>query len=99
MIKSTIFHVPVSVATTPVDGECYVNRWWMSHPNKGIAFYIGPNCTDPSPQCHRSKSAVERVYGFPDHVPLQLPVVFATHALREVRRIQKEQRYGPDKPK
>ena len=90
MKKGVVFHIKPELAAVPIDGDCYVNRWWMSHPEKGIAFYIGPNCLDPAPQCHHTKSAVERVFGFPDHIPLFMPVVFATHALREARKIQKE---------
>ena len=34
-----VFYVPKDVATAPADGPCLVNRWWVVHPEKGIAFY------------------------------------------------------------
>lgn len=90
-MEGRIFHVPLSVATEPVEGHVYVNRWWSVHPEKGVAFYCRERPSyvrteEPSPQCNTDKSVVEHVQKhYPGHEAIFLPVVYASHAIKYQR--------------
>jgi hypothetical protein len=64
--------LPLEEATTCPDGfvECLRDRWWLVHPDKGLAFYSPVNGKRVklsaaerimlgSPQCHESKALIE----------------------------------------
>lgn len=71
---SKLVYVSLDEASQPRDGEVLINRWWVTHPDKGLAFY-GPARI---PQYHHNqmiaKVLCERLY--PGHVVVQVPAVF-----------------------
>ena len=95
-----LLYIPLDMATTPTDGECYANRWWSVHPEKGVAFYasslrqrIDGEENIPSPQCNHNEATCRMLTKklYPDHEAMPIPVVFAQHALREMARLRKAQ--------
>ncbi|CTQ45721.1 hypothetical protein [Roseibium aggregatum] len=90
-----LFFISETLAATPRDGECIVDKYWVIHPEKGLAFFYplsGPYRGDPpAPQFNRSeataKALCDRVYGEGFTVKY-VPVVFAAWALREASRLK-----------
>ena len=58
-----IIYLPKDEAVKPREGHCYVDRWWIVHPEKGLAFYLSPHATKDdrftSPQCNSNKAVTE----------------------------------------
>jgi hypothetical protein len=100
-----MFFIPFETAITPAEGHCFVDRWWMVHPEKGVAFYatkrrsyeLEPGEEDePSPQCNSSESTARHLQQklHPDCETRFIPVVFVRHAITEMhrqRRLVREQ--------
>lgn len=95
-----VFYIPEATAISPIDGECIVNAWWAVHPEKGVAFYadrkrpygMEPFEQDaPSPQCNSVQGTAEHNHKrlYPDCMTKQIPVVFLTHATKEMHRQRK----------
>lgn len=88
------FYIDAETAAKPVNGECIVDAWWMVDPEKGLAFYHvarGHQRSDrPSPQCNANRSIAEMLAGkmAGGHVVRQVPVVFMSHAVKEMKRLQ-----------
>jgi hypothetical protein len=69
-------------ATTPRDGEVLTNRWWVVHPEYGVAFYrMYPRDPYRAPQCNHderiARDICDRLY--PGHEVRLIPAVFVGH--------------------
>lgn len=76
-----IYFLPVEEATRPTDGEVLHNRWWICHPEYGLAMWATrARPGSYSPQCNKDihvvSSALERIWmGVGAHVAF-VPLVF-----------------------
>ena len=92
MKKTGMFKIPLWVATTPIDGECLVNRYWTTVVENGvrsILFYYGGKYEGEhiiSPQCNINEYTARRLSDrvFNDCEIIQIPVVFTDHARRAI---------------
>lgn len=52
--------VPIEEAIIPPQGliNHLKDRWWVVHPEKGLAYYIGANGKHSSPQCNGSEATM-----------------------------------------
>ena len=97
-MRGVFFHVPLNRAQEPADGEAMCDRWWAVHPEKGVCFYAVLRGfyrdDEPSPQCNTSEHVARRLTAKlnPDHEVRQLPVVFMTHARKEMLRLKRDAR-------
>jgi hypothetical protein len=100
-MNGVTFYVPLDLATTPLDGECLVNRWWAVHPEKGVAFYAhaGLRRVDhdehrPAPQCNESeytcRALTPRTH--PDCDVVFIPVFFVSQAVKVARELARAER-------
>lgn len=93
-MRGKFIYVPIEVATTPMNGEALVNRWWTVHPQHGLAFYWIANgyyrTEEPAPQCNQNRYVAEKlcrsIHQDGDHEVRFVPVVFARHALLAAMR-------------
>jgi hypothetical protein len=74
-------YVSLKEAATPRDGEVITNRWWVVHPEDGIAFYRMPQARFRAPQCNHderiARDLCDKLY--PGHDVALVPVVFVGH--------------------
>lgn len=93
-------YIPRRIAERSTDGPCFINRFWIMHPEQGIAFYLtelSPSImgreNEPRPQCDSIQSLAEvvRTQVYPDHELVFIPVVYAGHARVEQMRLWREQ--------
>ena len=97
-MNGEIFYVPIEKATIPAGSHCLVDRYWIVHPEKGIAFYaqlFGYGSSDePSPQCNTSEYVVrfDIQRRHPDCVVKKIPVVFTVHAQRKLNTLKRQRR-------
>lgn len=97
MSQGRYLYIPIDVAQTPREGHAYVNRYWLVHPEKGVAFWYQPfgydRSDEPSPQCNSSEQTAEYLNrnktdeGFEVQF---IPVVFAAHAMMQMRKEKQE---------
>lgn len=85
-LRGNLEYVTFDEATTPRDGEVLTDRWWIVHPERGIAFYrMWPKDRYRSPQCNHderiSRQLCEQLY--PDHEIRLIPAVFIGHRPQE----------------
>jgi hypothetical protein len=66
-ILDKIHYVTLEELTTPRDGEVRVNRYWVYHPEKGIAFY--KTLGSLVPQCNGSEDITKSIISgmYPGH--------------------------------
>lgn len=91
-----VLYVPISLATTPANGRCLVDRYWTVHPERGLAFWFEPKgyyrSEEPAPQCNSSEvvclTMTVRLY--PGHECRFVPVVYLAHANREMWRLREQ---------
>lgn len=95
------FYVPKAIATTPANGDCRVDYWWVVHPEKGLLYYytpfaIGLNCR-LAEQANKSRNVVEYIMAtafgrscYAGHVIEQIPQVFQHHAFKEMKKDKTE---------
>lgn len=69
-----MIHRTLEDLTTPKEGRtCYLNRYWIVHPEKGATFYKNIQ----SPQCNTNKQMVEVwVNRFPGYQVVHIPVAY-----------------------
>jgi len=87
-------HVPIETATQPKGHSCHCDKYWMHHPEKGLAYYILPGTTKASlcmderlrPQCNDNEHIVKRFLK-DGYECVHVPVVFDVHAIHEARRV------------
>jgi len=99
-MRGVFFHVPVEKAVEPAGYECVTNRWWSVHPDKGLAFYAQlfgyGRSESPSPQCNSDESTArhlnERLRPGQGYEVKFFPVVFMSHASKELTRLRKTER-------
>jgi hypothetical protein len=95
------FYVPKAIATTPANGDCRVNYWWVVHPEKGLLYYYTPFAIDlncrPAEQANKSRDIVEHIMAtafgrscYAGHVIEQIPQVFQYHAFKEMKKDKTE---------
>lgn len=75
-------YMTLEEAATPRDGTVYTDRWWVAHPEKGLAFYrASPRTRHRAPQCNHDIRMAEHLIAsiYPGHVPRYMPVVFLGH--------------------
>lgn len=75
-------YVGFEEATTPRDGDVLTNRWWVVHPEHGVAFYrLRPKDPYRAPQCNHheriARDICEKLY--PGHEVRLIPAVFVGH--------------------
>jgi hypothetical protein len=92
-----LIFVPVDIAVTPETGHAWASHWWITDPQKGVAFHIRDRSSAEeyvSPQCNVSELVVQQMIKNHDagFVARWLPVVFEAHAIREFRSIRKQQK-------
>jgi hypothetical protein len=69
---SHLTYIPFDEATCPRDGEVVCDRWWVVHPDKGLAVF-----GRGSLQCNISKSLPERLaVSYAGHEVRFIPVAF-----------------------
>ena len=90
-MRGDFIHVPLDQAQKPIEGHCYVNRYWLVHPEKGLAFYYSGrgdmDVTSPHPQCNKYESITRKLnHLLKDHDVVFVPVVFHTHAYLEMQK-------------
>lgn len=72
-------YIPHDVAHVPRDGECRVNRWWIVHPEKGLAVW-----KNVSPQCNSSREIVESLLeNYPGHELRWMGLVFLSGYVKQ----------------
>lgn len=57
MVPRNFTPMPVKAATTPRDGECYVDRWWVVIDGNLLLYQ------ERSPQCNADRGFVEKMAG------------------------------------
>ncbi len=70
--------VPIETATVPPGGliEHFRDRWWLVHPERGVAYYVGARGKDASPQCNGDEAVARRLFT-PDWAEIRfIPSVF-----------------------
>lgn len=99
-INKRIFHVRKDIAMTPVEeGECRRDRWWLVHPEKGIAFGISYSNSDkigePVWLCHKEKNEIQMVVGhffsnddYKGHRFENIDAVYLHQAEKELKKMQ-----------
>lgn len=63
-------YVALDEATLPRDGEVLTDRWWVVHPEKGLAFYRPhPKRRFRAPQCNSDRRMPEHLVAemYPGH--------------------------------
>jgi hypothetical protein len=95
-----IIYVDQDYATTPENGECIARRWWIVHPEKGIAFYYNNRFgydpfEGPAAQCNQSESTtralMNRMGGWWEgHEVRYFEAVFMGHACKAVAEFRKK---------
>lgn len=99
-MRGMTFYVPEDVATTPAEGHCFVNRWWMVHPEKGVAFYCDTRRSvwlepgekeEPSPQCNSCEITARHLAKklHPDCEVKKLHAVYLRPAIVEMHKQRK----------
>lgn len=92
-------YVQLDKAVKPIDGMCYTNRYWIVHPEKGLAFCYGKKQIDrmenPIPQCSKQKHILENYINtyMPNHNIVKLPLVFERHAYLEMLKDVKQEKH------
>jgi hypothetical protein len=77
--EQKLTYVPFDEATTPKDGEVLTNRWWVVHPEHGLAYFSRrPTDRHKSAQCNGDRRLPEKMVGemYPNHEVRFMPVVF-----------------------
>lgn len=72
-------YVSIEEATKPRDGEVLCNRWWVVHPEKGLAFFrMNPRARHRAAQCNHDRAIVEHFCTtmYPGHQPQLIEAVF-----------------------
>lgn len=86
MNAKKVFYVPYTTATSPLDGRCICNAYWVIHPTLGLAFY-GDGA---SPQCNTdervTRSIAKKIY--PGHEVQRVGAVYMAHAEDELARLK-----------
>ena len=94
-----VFYVPLDLAQTPSTGWAYCNKYWIVHPQQGVAFCMDDkkysSCgefNEPYPQCNSSRNVEIRIRNqlYQECDVLLLPAVYQAHAINkmiEVRRL------------
>jgi hypothetical protein len=78
-MKGHLEYVPFEEATTPRDGEALTDRWWVVHPEYGIAYYrVHPKGAYRAPQCNHNEAIARDICArlYPDHEVRHMPAVF-----------------------
>jgi hypothetical protein len=73
--------VDIETATTPRDGQVYVDYWWSVHPDRGLIFYDGTPQANPD---RRITDMLQPRY-YPWAEVRQVPVVYVGHDRALVR--------------
>lgn len=71
-------YIPIIEATRPTTGECLTDRWWIVHPEKGLAIWKGF-----SPQCNRDRAIGDSlIKHYPGHEVRHFAVVYLGNHVR-----------------
>ena len=72
-----ITYILLADAVTPKEGHCYVDRYWVVHPVKGVAFYT-PDRKTMAPQCNDIEEIAYSIRNklYPGHDVMKLNAVF-----------------------
>lgn len=93
-MRGTMFYIPAEIAVTPVNGEVICDKWWVVHPEHGVAFYAQltgyGRSEEPSPQCNSSEYVAKHLakLAYADCMVVKLPAVFTGHARKEFNRLR-----------
>ena len=93
MSELRYIHVPIETATEPHGHQCLVNKYWMHHPEKGLAFYVLQGTTKHSlnmderlrPQCNDQEEVTKRLLK-DGYECVKVHCVFDVHAIFEARK-------------
>jgi hypothetical protein len=78
-----IFHLSERIATDPAEGECFVNRWWVLHPEHGLTFYCKQQLVPLAYKTEKEARSIGTQL-FRNFIVRQIRVVYLAHARREM---------------